>query len=49
MSFYEDLPDVRHQTASVAQSVALADPARNYLVVGLVFVDCAEVARAEHF
>lgn len=49
MSFYEDLPDIRHQTASVSQSVTLADPASDYLVVGLVLIDCAEIARAENF
>lgn len=48
VSLYEDLPDVRHQPASVSQSVALANPSSHHLVVGLVLIDCAQVARAEH-
>lgn len=49
MSLYEDLPDVRHQSSSVSQGVALADPSSHYLIVGFILVDCPQVAWAEHF
>ena len=48
IAFDEYLPNVRHQTASVPESVSLFYPSTHYLIVLLVLVYCPKVSGAEH-